>query len=274
MNKYDFYKEFIKSNEIKLGEVVQDLHDLYSLRYKIYSRVEQYREPLIEIGFDFEAMDKMLHDEHYYKNLIHTRIRKLIPKDIVSDVYAFMKTYHTLIKLKHEIRITALCCRMPDKMYFRFQYSFNREIANNILRGGYYNFGQRLSSLGICYVLRSEKAKPVVDWGESNKLKKRLIEEGYVPKSEENPNGVSWVLYRTDEGYCFWRWLKATAVVPNKRMYRFRAIATNNESTDYGGKLTQEEILEKNIGPFDKMMALLKLNPLIKEKYDFGIPKQ
>ena len=52
-------------------------------------------------------------------------------------------------------------------------------------------------------------------------------------------------------------------------MYKFRAIATKNECTEYKGQFTQEQILEKTIGPFDKMMALIKLNPSIIERYDF-----
>lgn len=269
MNKYDFYDEFIKANKIRLKEIFIEIHSLYEERSTIYSKVSLYKELLIQIGFNFDSFTKMLYEDDYYINILHNKSRRYIPEDIAKDIVRFLTIHRSISKLKHELKIVAFLCKTPQRMYFMMQYNFNREIANFILKGGVYNFGQHLSRLGISYVLRGKNSKPVVDWGESNKLKKQLIEQGFTPKSQENPNGIKWILHRTDEGYCFWKWLKSRAFIPNKKMYKFRAIATNNECTDYGGTLTQEEILAKSIGPFDKMMALLKLNPQIKERYDF-----
>lgn len=270
MDRYGFYKEFIKGNRIRLKETFEELHNAYLHKNNLYSLVQQYEEYLLAVGMDFSALTRMQSDETYYKAVLHKRLINLLPEELTKTIHSYLYTCRVKIpNLKHEIKILGIACSMPDRVYFTIQYWFNREIGNHILRGGVFSFGQGLSKLGISYVLRSKNAKPIVDWGESNKLKKLLIEQGHTPKSQDNPGGVKWLLYRTDEGYCFWKWLKRESFALNKKMYKFRAIATNNECTDYKGELTQEQILEKSIGTFDKMMALLKLNPKIKEKYDF-----
>lgn len=270
MDRYDFYKEFVKSNKIKLKEKFEELHEAYTKKYNLYLLAKEHEVLIRAVGADFSALERMLYDEDYCKFIIHKRVRNLLPKEITKNIQSYIHYHNSKIpNIKHEIKLLRLAYTMPERIYFIMQYWFNREIGNHILRGGVYNFGQGLSKLGISYVLRSPNAKPVVDWGESNKLKQRLIDEGYTPKSKDNPDGIKWLLYRTDEGYCFWKWLKRESFAPNKKMYKFRSIATNNESTEYNGTLSQEQILDKSIGTFDKMMALLKLNPKIIEKYDF-----
>jgi hypothetical protein len=270
MNRYDFHNEFIKGNRIRLKEAFEDLHAAYLHKNNLYSLAKEHEELIVAVGADFSALTHMQSDDNYYKIILHKKARRLLPKEITTILHSYLYTCHVKIpKIKHEIKVLKVACTMPDRIHHMVQYWFNREIGNHILRGGVYNFGQGLSKLGISYVLRSKNAKPVVDWGESNKLKARLIEQGYTPKSKDEPEGIKWLLYRTDEGYCFWKWLKKEAFVPNKKMYKFRSIATNNESTEYNGEFSQEQILDKSIGTFDKMMALLKLNPKIIEKYDF-----
>jgi hypothetical protein len=270
MDRYGFYKEFIKGNRIKFAEAFEELHNAYVRRNNLYLLIEKHEFVIKAVGVDFSALTRMQSDDSYYKYVLHKRVIRELPHEITKLIHSYLHTCRVVIpKIKHEMKILKVACSMPDRLYFLSQYWFNREIGNHILRGGVYNFGQGLSKLGISYVLRSKNAKPVVDWGESKKLKQRLIEQGYTPKSQDNPDGVKWLLYRTDEGYSFWKWLKRESFAPNKKMYKFRSIATNNESTDYNGEFTQEQILDKSIGTFDKMMALLKLNPKIIEKYDF-----
>lgn len=270
MNRYDFYKEFIKGNTIRLKELFEEIHATYALRNELYEFVKEYKVVVIACGINFDAMTRMLEAPVFNKTITHSNARKKLPPDLNTAIKQYSQICNYKIpKLEHEMKITRLLVQTPDRMYFRMQYWFNREVGNHILRGGVYSFGQNLSRLGISYVLRSKNAKPVPDWGESNKLKAELIRLGITPKSKDAPDGVKWLLFRTDEGYCFWKWRKEKVFVPNKKMYKFRSIATNNECTDYNGTLTQEQILNKSIGTFDKMMALLKLNPQIIERYDF-----
>lgn len=274
MNKYDFYKEFIKTNRTKLGELCNKLHTLYVERNSIYAVLEENKVLFEIFHMNFNALSDMMIDEKYNKKIINEYARNNIPVYYKKLLYRILNLCTNCIpNLQKEIELTAFLCNTPEKMYYIMQYWMNREIANNILRGDIHNFGAGLGKLYIQYIERTDKSKACVDWGESNKLKARLIEQGHTPRSPENPNGVKWLLYHVDDGYCLWKWLKISSVAPNKKMYRFKPIATNNESTDYKGAITQEDILNKSIGPFDKMMALLKFNPLIKERYGFQYNK-
>jgi len=274
MDKYGFYKEFIKSNKIKLGELCNKMHDLYAERNSIYKILEENKVLFEIFSMKFDNLSNMMIDPSYNKKIINEYARKNMPEYYRKLLYKLLNICKNRIPaLTKEIEITAFLCNTPSKMYFAMQYGMNREIANKILRGDIHHFGCGLGKLAITYVKRGPNSKICIDWGESNKLKKRLINEGHTPKSKENPDGIKWILFHVDEGYCFWRWFKNKSIAPNKQMYRFRAIATNNESTDYKGAFTQEEILNKTIGPFDKMMALLKLNPYIKERYGLQCDK-
>lgn len=269
MDRYSFHKEFVKDNTVRLKELFNELHVCYQVRNSLYQDLKQHKELFRVIGIDFSVIDNMLFDSKSHR-IITPKNRRFLSEDMAKTINAYIYSCTAKIpKVKHELNIVRLLCQIPDRIYFSIQYWFNREIGNSIVRGGIYEFGKGLSKLGISYVLRRDNAKPVVDWGESNKLKKQLIEEGYTIKSKDDPTGIKWLLFRTDAGYCFWKWLKTTAFTPNKKMYKFRAIATNNECTDYQGELNIEEILDKSIGTFDKMMAMLKLNPLMIKRYDF-----
>lgn len=269
MNRYDFYNDFIKLHKIKLKELFNELHTAYEVRRDLYQTINKYEMLLTVVGVNFSVFADTMSTPNN-KMILNKHSRAKLPQDIVKLIDSFVYLNSKRIPaIKHELKIVRICCDMPERMYHTMQYDFNKEIANSILRGDVYNFGQGLSRLGISYVKRSENAKPVPDWGESNKLKARLLALGHKIKSVENPNGIKWLLFRTDDGYCFWKWLKREAFTPNKRMYKFKSIATNNECTDYGKDVSQEQILEKTIGTFDKMMALLKLNPQIIKTYEF-----
>lgn len=267
MDRYDFHKEFIKGNKIRLVELFNELHTSYEIRKSLYNTINEYEKLFTVVGTDFSYFKDVL-DGRFRLILTH-KVRSILPDNLVKTVDSFVHiSIRKIPTLKNEIKITGLLCNIPEQLFFKMQYSFNREVANSILRGGAYYFGKGLDKLFIQYVKRRPNAKPCVDWGESNKLRAKLIKLGYAVRTKDNQEGAKWLLFRTDDGYCFWNWCRRYSSIPNKKLYKFRAIATNNESTDYKGEFNQEEILEKNIGTFDKMMALLKLNPLMKNTYE------
>ena len=65
-----------------------------------------------------------------------------------------------------------------DKKIFRdLCESFNIEVIEDILEGQTFNMGSNLSSLSIVKMERDPR-NPKIDWGESNKYKKELLEQG------------------------------------------------------------------------------------------------
>ena len=133
-----------------------------------------------------------------------------------KDIHASYENYYEEI---NKSLFTAIC------------HEFNMLILDYILDGKSFNMGNNLSSLSIIRRERDPRS-PRIDWGESNKYKKELLEEGQSLYSLETGEGVKWHIYHTDEFYCKYYWKKGKCKVPNKSVYRFdatRGIKGNKE---------------------------------------------
>jgi len=119
-----------------------------------------------------------------------------------------------------------------DKTLFKDICSeFNIGIMEEILEGKEFNMGNNLSTLSIKRVDRDPRS-PRVDWAESNKYKKELLEEGELLYNKETDEGVKWHIYYTDGFYCKYYWKKGKCRIPNKSVYRFdptRGLKGNKE---------------------------------------------
>ena len=87
-------------------------------------------------------------------------------------------------------------------------HTFNIGIMEYILSGKEYNMGSNLSTLSIIRRDRDPRS-PRIDWGESNKYKKELLEEGQLLYNSETGKGVKWHIYHTDKFYCKYYWRKS-----------------------------------------------------------------
>jgi|TARA_R100000084_G_C4647501_1_gene147638 hypothetical protein len=108
---------------------------------------------------------------------------------------------------------------------------FNIMIMDYILEGKEFNMGYNLSTLSIVRRERDPRT-PRINWGESNKYKKELVEQGKKLYSADTDSGEKWHIYHTDGFYCKFYWRKGKCSVPNKSVYRFdatRGIKGNKE---------------------------------------------
>jgi len=110
-----------------------------------------------------------------------------------------------------------------DKKIFKDICSvFNIEIISYILEGLTFNMGNNLSTISVVRKERDFRS-PTIDWGESNKYKKELLNEGEKLYNSETDTGVKWHIYYTDRFYCKYYWRKGKCKIPNKSVYRFDA---------------------------------------------------
>ena len=107
-------------------------------------------------------------------------------------------------------------------IYTNIIEEFNMMIIEYILEGKEFNMGNNLSTLSIVRRDRDPRS-PRLDWGESNKYKKELLEEGQTLYNTETGEGVKWHIYHTDEFYCKYYLRKGKCKIPNKSVYRFDA---------------------------------------------------
>ena len=114
-------------------------------------------------------------------------------------------------------------------------HTFNIGIMEYLLEGKEFNMGNNLSTLSVIRRDRDPRS-PRINWGESNKYKKELLDQGkrlYDPITE---TGEKWHIYYTDEFYCKYYWRKGKCKIPNKSVYRFdatRGIKGNKDKLTY-----------------------------------------
>jgi len=124
---------------------------------------------------------------------------------------------------------------VSKELFMTICSEFNMMMIDRILEGKEFNMGYNLSTLSVIRIDRNPD-KPVIDWGESNKYKKELLEEGKDLYSKETGQGIKWHIYHTDGPYLKYYWRKGKCVVPNKSVYRFDATRGLKGNK---GKLTQ-----------------------------------
>ena len=124
-----------------------------------------------------------------------------------KDIHASYENYYEEI---NKSLFTAIC------------HEFNMLILDYILDGKSFNMGNNLSSLSIIRRERDPRS-PRIDWGESNKYKQELLEEGQDLYDNITGKGVKWHIYHTDSFYCKYYWNKGKCKVKNKSVYRFDA---------------------------------------------------
>ena len=88
--------------------------------------------------------------------------------------------------------------------------------------GKEFNMGSNLSTLSIIRRERDPRS-PRINWGESNKYKKELLEESKNLYDSKTGKGENWYIYYTDPFYCKYYWRKGKCVIKNKSVYRFDA---------------------------------------------------
>ncbi len=117
---------------------------------------------------------------------------------------------------------------LPYKDFREIICAFNEEAMRQILDGRELNMGKGLSRLSIMRIERDFK-RLVIDWENSNKLKAELLAEGEELFSKDNPDGVKWFVFFTDDWYLRFYWEKKRCSLKNRSAYRLD-ITPNNKS--------------------------------------------
>ena len=88
---------------------------------------------------------------------------------------------------------------IDKKIFVEICNDFNVMIFDYLLEGKEFNMGYNLSTLSIVRIERDPNF-PKIDWGESNKYKQELLDEGERLYNHETGKGVKW--YRRATNLC------------------------------------------------------------------------
>ena len=99
---------------------------------------------------------------------------------------------------------------------------FNINIIEELLEGYEFNMQNNLGTLSIRRVERDPRT-PQINWGETTKYKKELLEKGEELFNNLTGKGEKWHIYYVDKYYYKYHWTKSRAKIKNKTAYRFDA---------------------------------------------------
>lgn len=177
-------------------------------------------------------------------------------KKIVTPKARSTKDMYIYYKMKQPKGVKVV----PYWMFKEVIGRFNKKCANSVIFGQVLNFQSRLGYLLIKKIRRNYE-KPVVDWGESKKMKAEIIASGQIPRDDEHPDGENWLNYYSDPWYLRWAWHKKRVCrVKNQTVYKF--VPTANRS-----KKANDNSLEK-LGNRGKLALMNKINPSLHLAYE------
>jgi len=275
MDKEDFYEDFVNLNLIKLDDLIKELHIAHLTRNYLYTSLLDNEDAISSSGINFKVILELVQYDIRHAQPDISKLdmgdktrTKLAGMTIASLFYTVNQRIPALIK---QIKFIQVLSRIPRDLYYTLQETINWNISNAILKGDYYNFGRGLGRVVIKFCQRNFK-KLVIDWGSSIKFKDNLVSRGIQPYSA-NSGGAKWFIYHTDDDFCYWSWIKSGCTIKHYRYYTFRAIRTGKAGMeDWCKDKTIPEVLAiKNLGNFDRMMAIIRINPKHKQLYQNAV---
>lgn len=231
---YNYYDTKV-SNSITAYKL--SLEKLYASKTYFLGNLELCKEYIQHFtSIDYNGIAKLkntIPNQYYNNNPIFKDLADK-SKNLISFIVEINKRIEKEEKLLKEEELK----KTTAKVYKRTIEVFNKNIANEILKGYTFQLSHRLANIRIKKHVRTEKSRKRIDWDASNKLKKSIIEQGLTPfkvteyDSMKRPTadngGVKWHVYHESLYSYTWHWNKILCKVFNSRMYRFRPTVNSN----------------------------------------------
>ncbi len=249
------YVKGIRSNTTSYEDMLYNLKQ--SQKY-LLNKIKNYEVYINNFTtLDYEKINehkKLLTSEDIVFKIKSTNEEEIVYKiKFITDINNLILTNISINKVDNEYN--KLQKRTNNFVIYKFIIAnFNKLISEEILKGETFNLGFKLGNIRIQkksrykghleerekeYLSTHESIyKPhvykVINWGESNKLKKKIIERGGIPyKAIRDENGVKtgdnggeqWMIYFTTDYSYWWKWDKFvkhnTTVIRNMKKFSF-----------------------------------------------------
>jgi len=241
VNSKIFYKDYIYNLENEINTIKIVISSLKRVKKIIINKLKSNEENILtltncslddiknSIKLKISSLESSVQffrvpKDGLSKSKLLVELKKLIELNKLID-----KRDKKLNKLKNEI--------ISYKIYKDVISIFNKSLIDEILKGEHINLGFGVGTIKIKKRKR-DLSRPVIDWGETNKLKEEIINNGgtlyKVLKRDkdnnilEDNNGEKYLVYRTDEYYYMWHWKKSHCTLPNFELYSFAPTTGDN----------------------------------------------
>lgn len=205
-----YYKLYHSTLDLQIEKAKEDI-EIFRITFKDIKNVLKSYKPYIDTQVDILYGILLVSPSYIVKGRLQERYvfeDKLYTKEIFFKyLKAYKKNFDRLAK--HKLYLETLeKQRISFVLYKAIIKKFNTKISNEIVFNQYtFNLGYNLGSL---FLAHKRVEKTIVNWGESYKLKDKIIENGGIPyyteeheeatKNGEEYLGEKWLIYHPKDG--------------------------------------------------------------------------
>jgi len=173
--------------------------------------------------------------------------------------------------------------RMPYNSFNCLNTAINLEMSKSILRGYSFKLGLGVIRIGNIQVDRVERkfdsdGHPVdrsINWEESNKFKKALIDNGIkVYNKETEPTGRKWFIYHDEPIIHYINWQISVCVNKFIKFFKFEPTSFINTKNRVISDVLDEDVDVEDIINNNKLGFSTKLNVILKHDPSYALKFQ
>jgi len=209
---------------------------------------------------------------HWYTKVSKTKYAFIHTDDGRSDLlktYILSYAYHTQIIEYCKLALTAYQNhQFSQSTIYYFVKHINIGLSNHVLDGGVLKFSSKIGNILLMQEDDSYPKKEVIRWDKSVELKKQLEANNIPIYSNENPDGINWIVKECPDLKVWWIWIRGKNWFHrNNKRFFFRPTKFNcSDKNTFQWALTDcedSEILNNTkISNMHKTIIMHKRNPL------------
>lgn len=247
------YQIFVKQS---LKNIEEEKKTLLKSKEYIISNLENYKDFINNYtNLDFNLLEE-LNSVYINRSLISSKFKHLNLEEVENKVKRLIgilvNIKKDIVKLEEkEIIYKSYLVKKQD--FNKVIFSFNLKVLDEILKGYVFNLGYSLSTIRIKKLDVSLRKKKKINWGESNKKKQELLNEGKIPyevlerdeqgKIIKDNGGEYWHIHHNKQFEFLFFWSSRLPYFTNKHLYKFKP--TYCGSDDKNGAVQKLRKLEK-----------------------------
>jgi len=277
------YKEYIFIIDTKIKDNLFKIESIITKKIYLYKVISTLIEYIINGKTVWDKITKLYNDKSlqipkYFTKIDISKVNVYNENNIKLSVLrnyliSFIQQVNREKVLQSEVSKLELE-KVPLEIYKNIIESFNTDMSKYILNGGVFNLGYGLGNLHIAKKERTKEQKPAINWGESNKVKKELLNAGETLYDHLLfPTGKKWLIKFSNDFSYWWRWSNKGQYIKNIKYFSFvptNFINTKERSQNLIADTVKsiDEILNNDkLGNRDKLNILLRFDSSHAIKY-------
>jgi hypothetical protein len=186
--------------------------------YEVKEEIEYLNRRNLDLDAKIQSLEVQDRNVNYFTAITEQIFE--MKKEIMNNKYKLKELSKVPIDSKEMI--------MDYSLFKKIIVSFNKKASEEIIAGKTLNLGNKLGFSQIRKIIPPVRSQRI-DWAESMQLKKELLAQGVPVKSELHPEGSNWLVFKNQNYYLRWSWVKRSnrdCTVKNNRVYAFYPTAS------------------------------------------------